>query len=252
MKKIIKYICIGAVILVGLYFMPFITVKVTGKDGSTYTAPFGTSFVKKENGSVIFESIRSSYAIDKDADNAFYSYGESECYGKKYFYDKENDISYYEHSATGAFPSKLEYKYEEGNACIGWNTDKEIAFEYGDINEVDMSMDKETAIDKGYFVIADDAAVNIGQYNDYSRLVKQGVFSYLRTVIYENNKMVRIIDIQLLEDAKFKVLERDETTSTEKVYVRFSDTEKEDGSKDVCVYEKNYKDAEPVLLFTVK
>ena len=171
MKKIIKYICIGAVILVGLYFMPFITVKVTGKDGSTYTAPFGTSFVKKENGSVIFESIRSSYALDKDADNAFYSYGESECYGKKYFYDKENDISYYEHSATGAFPSKLEYKYEEGNACDGWNTDKEVAFEYGDINEVDMSMDKETAIDKGYFVIADDAAVNIGQYNDYSRLL---------------------------------------------------------------------------------
>ena len=112
MKKIIKYICIGAVILVGLYFMPFITVKVTDKDGNTYTAPFGTSFVKKENGSVIFESIRSSYALDKDADNAFYSYGESECYGKKYFYDKENDISYYEHSATGAFPCLhwLEYR----------------------------------------------------------------------------------------------------------------------------------------------
>ena len=35
MKKTIKYICIGAVILVGLYFMPFITVKVTDKDGNT-------------------------------------------------------------------------------------------------------------------------------------------------------------------------------------------------------------------------
>ncbi len=252
MSKKIKTICIVIVVLIALYFMPFITTKVTDSNGNTYVAPFGSSFVEKTEDSVIFKSIRSAYALDKDADNAFYSYGESECYGKTYFYDKANDISYYEHNASGAFPSKLEYKYEQGNACSGWNTDMEVAFEYGDINDVSWEIEPTEATELNYFVIEDGDATNISQYNDFSRLVKQGVYSYLRTVIYENNQVVKIVDIQLLENAKFKVIVRTADETIEKEYVRFSDTEKDDGSKDVSVYEKNYKDAEPIVLFTVK
>lgn len=252
MSKKVKTIVLVIVVVIGLYFMPFITVKTSDDAGNSYIVPFLSSFVEKTEDSVIFKSIRSAYALEKDADNAFYSYGESECYGKTYFYDKANDISYYEHNATGAFPTKLEYKYVEGNACSGWNTDMEVAFEYGDINDVSFEITPTDATELNYFVIEDGSATNISQYNDFSRLVKQGVYSYLRTVIYENSQVVKIVDIQLLENAKFKVLVRTSEESTEKEYVRFSDTEKDDGSKDVSVYEKNYKDAEPIVLFTVK
>ncbi len=252
MKKSIKIILGVIILVVALYFMPFITTKTTDSDGNSYTVPFGTSFVEKTADSIVFKSIRSAYALNKDADNAFYSYGESSCYGNTYFYDESNDISYYEHEATGAFPTKLEYKYVEGNACSGWNTDKEVAWEYGDINDVSFDVEPSEAMDLNYFVIEDGSASNITQYNDFSRLVKQGVYSYLRTVIYENGAVVKIVDIQLLENAKFKVLVRTSTETTENEYVRFSDTEKEDGSKDVSVYDKNYKDAEPIVLFTIK
>ena len=115
MSKKVKTIVLVIVIVIGLYFMPFITVKTSDDAGNSYVVPFLSSFVEKTEDSVIFKSIRSAYALEKDADNAFYSYGESECYGKTYFYDKANDISYYEHNATGAFPTKLEYKYVEKN-----------------------------------------------------------------------------------------------------------------------------------------
>lgn len=253
MSKAVKVIVGIIVLAIVFFFMPFITVTVTCDDGSAYVVPFLTSFVSKTEDSITFSSLRSGYALEKDADNAFYSYGESSCYGTTYFYDEENDISYSAHSSSGFLPTRLTYSYVQGNACEGWSEDDEVAWEYGSIDDVDFTMTKEDALEQeGYFVIADGSAQNISQYNDFSRLVKQGVYSYLRTMIYENDELVKIVDIQLLSDAKFRVRVRTADETTDTTYVRFSDLENEDGSKDVSVYEKSYSDAEAIILFTVK
>lgn len=251
MKNTGKRFLLGIVIVVLMYFMPFITIQVKDASNRSWRVPFGTQYKNEEEGKLIFTSYRSAYSLGKDADNAFHMYEENKCYGKTFYYDDTNDVSLYQHEEYGGFPSTLVYSYENGDACYGWELDDEIAWPYGKIEEVDLNLTPEEAMEKEWIVIQDGKTLNPGAYNDFSRMIKQGVYCYSRAYIIDKGE-TKIIDIQLLEDGKFLVKKRDTETSTEETYVRFTDGELEDGSKPVTVYKIQDKNAEGEILYIVK
>lgn len=249
MKKPLRIAAIIAAVLVAVYFMPFITVNVQDSQGRTWRVPFGTSFVQDTGSELSFSSLRSAYALEHDAANALHSYKVSKCYGNTYYYDSANDVSLSEAAAAGVLPTTLTYQYASGNACAGWTDDDEVAWSFGDIKEAGKVTTAEAAEEKGWLVIEDGKALNPAVYNDFSRMVKQGVMCYLRTMIIENGS-ARFIDVQLLESGRMRVQTWDGSTATDEEYARFSDTEETDGSKPVYVYKGNDK-SNGVLLFTV-
>lgn len=125
-----------------------------------------------------------------------------------------------------------------------------------------MSIDPvKAAEDLQWFVIVDGKALNPGIYNDFSRLVKQGVFSILRTMIVENGE-VTLIDIQLLEEpeiqqagdntqeAYYRTAVRTSEGIEENYYTRYSETA-ETSPRIVSVYEKDAEGVEhETVLFT--
>ena len=117
------------------------------------------------------------------------------------------------------------------------------------------------AADKNWFVIVDGKALNPGIYNDFSRLVKQGVYSILRTMIVDGSE-VKFVDIQLLEepmkqkagdneqDAYYRVAVKTAAGIDEQYYTRFSETN-ETTPRIVSVYEKDGQGLEhETVLFT--
>lgn len=250
MNRSLKILFICIIALVGLYFMPFITTDVIGSNHKTYRAPFGVSFIQDDGEYVCFSSIRSGYALSKDAKNALYSYGETECYGKKYYYDSQNDISYDSIDTKLGLISELRYHYVNGNACEGWTKDDEIAWPFGKIEEVDLMISKEAALEAEWLVIENGSSLNPAAYNNFSRLVKQGVPSYFRAIqMDEENSLV---DIQLLTDGKFKVLQRDSRGIHEEIYARLSEVIDENGLKNVSVYKGHGAEEAPIILFKVQ
>ncbi len=247
MKKAVKIAVALIVVLIALYFLPLFVVEVQGSDGSVYNAPVLSSFVSDEDGTVTFSNIRSSYATQKDAENALHSYEESTCYGTTYYYDENNDVSYTDVESTGG---TISYHYVNGNACSGWTTDDEIAWEFGAIEEMYFYISVEDAVASNYLVIVDGEVQNVGVYNDFANMAKQMVYSYMRTIVDEGDERT-IIDIQLLESGKFRVITRtDNETSDAKEYDRFSEVEI-DGHRTVCVFETSREDAEPIALFAL-
>lgn len=240
------------VVICAVFFMPFITVETKDSSGSSWRVPFASFFHTKDDSSISFTSFRSGYALRKDADNAFHSYEEEKCHGNTYYYHKENDVSLKNYETTGLFPVTLTYSFEEGNACEGWTYDDEVAWPFGKLEDVSFMMTPEESEANGFYVIEDGKSRNIGVYNDFSRLFKQGVYSKLRTMEYENGTLKTIYDIQLLEDAHFKVGIRTQDHMEEDIYARISDSENATGGKDVCVYRYASKNAEPIFLFEVK
>lgn len=251
MSGIVKKATVVLLVLAGLYFMPLFVTDVADDQGMVWKAPFGVSFDKMTDNSVVFTSWRSAYALGRDAENAVHAYEEEGCYGNTYFYDEVHDVSIYGHGEESGFPGSVVYYYEPGNICSGWTLDDEIAWPFGDPDDAYTGLTKETALEQGWLVIEDGDCLNIPVYNDFSRMVKQGVFCYLRTVIFEGNTH-RIVDIQLCEDGHFRVIRCDETSCEEEEYIRLNDFEEADGSKPVYVYQENSALAEPELLFTVK
>ncbi|MBQ9046683.1 MAG: hypothetical protein IJ120_02175 [Solobacterium sp.] len=250
-RKVIRTVCTAAVIVIALYFMPFITVKTTDSTGRTWRVPFGVSFRADENNTLTFSSIRSAYALGKDADNAFHSYEESKCYGRTYYYDADNDVSLVSHEESGILPTRLRYVYEEGNACAGWTLDDEIAWPLGEITEVNWQMTPAEATEKGWITVDGEKALNMPAYNDFSRLMKQGVYSAQRVMLYSGENLQKIIDIQLLESGRFRIVQRTGDQVTEEIYARLSDQEDENGVKEVCVYNGSFKEEVPILLFRI-
>lgn len=250
MRQTLKRLAIGILIVLAMYYMPFITIRVQDNLGRSWRVPFGTQFSQAQDDKLIFTSFRSAYSLGKDADNAFHTYEEKKCYGKTYYYDKDNQVSFYEHTETGALPTTLTYNFEAGDACLGWTLDDEIAWPFGKIEDVDMNLSAEQAMENEWIVIKDGKTLNVGAYNDFSRMIKQGVYCYSRAYIIDGNQ-TKVIDIQLLEDGKFLVRTRSGETIEEKTYVRFSDKE-ENGKKDVTVYEIQDKDAKGIVLYTVQ
>ncbi len=251
MNRILKRTAAALAVLLALYFMPFITTEVEDGQGQPWNAPFGVSFRSMDETSVTFSSLRSAYALGRDAENAVHSYEEEGCFGLTYYYDPVHDVSIRAHEEHGGLPSTLVYLYDAGHVCEGWTLDDEIAWPFGDPEEAYGALTEEAALEEGWLVIRDGKCLNVPVYNDFSRMVKQGVFCYLRTVLFEGGEY-RIVDIQLCEDGHFRVLECDDAGCTEKSYIRLSDSEDSEGKKPVQVYSENSAQAEGVLLFTVE
>lgn len=250
MNRILKIAVPVLVILAVLYWMPFITVNIeTG--GAQFRVPFGYSLESNDGEKVTFRSLRSAYALEKDADNAMMAYGESKCYGKTYYYDKSNDVSYYDVETESGFPSRVSYLYESGNACLGWTEDDEIAWPYGDPMEVDLSITPEEAmaLENPWFVIVDGVPQNEYVFNEFSRNFKQGVCSYFRTMIVEGNEK-SLIDIQLLtpENGAFYIRTRNADWIEEGPYPRVSEIEM-NGEVWMAAFAKNSSKAEAIPLF---
>ena len=156
----------------------------------------------------------------------------------------------------------MTYHFEKGNACKGWTLDDEVAWEVGALEDADMTIDPmKAAQDLEWFVIVDGKALNPGIYNDFSRLVKQGVYSILRTMIVENGE-VKLIDIQLLEtpveqqagankqEAYYRAAVRTADGIEENYYTRYSETA-ETNPRRVSVFEKDGEGVEhETVLFT--
>lgn len=239
-----------ACVIAVAYFMPFTTVVTKDSQGRSWRVPFGMHYSSSDDDSVTFTGLRSTYAVGKDAENALHYNEEMACYGYTYFYDKGNDLSFkdeHEESHDGLMTT-LTYHFEPGNTCAGWTVDDEIAWPFGDIRDVDVTA--EEAMENDWLVIRDGITQNIWVYNDFSRMVKQGVYCYLRTMIIEGNE-VKYVDIQALSDSGFKVLIKDKLGVSEEICRRFSDKE-ENGVKTVSVYRYGTAEEKPQVLFEVK
>ena len=263
--KRLKAVLTGAAVLLALYFMPFVTVLCPGDGDSVWRVPFGCWYADSEEGRVTFSSIRSAYALKKDAANALHASEEIKCYGKTYYYDEGNDVSLIGYETTSGIPSSVTFSYEPGNACLGWSGDDEVAWEIGSLSEADFSIRPEEAAEKNWFVIVDGKALNPGIYNDFSRLVKQGVYSILRTMIVDGDE-VKFVDIQLLEepvkqmageneqDAYYRVAVKTKDGTEENYYTRYSETN-ETTPRIVSVYEKDGQGVEhetELFIYSVK
>ena len=247
--KLLRPALSAAAVLAALYFMPFVTVE--GKDGAgrQWRVPFGTWFVADTGNEITFRGLRSSYALAKDSENALHSGREIKCCGNTYYYQSDKDVSVSGYETGGGLLSSVTYHYVPGDACLGWTGDDEVAWELGALSEVDPSITPEAAAEKDWFVVVDGKALNPGIYNDFSRLVKQGVYSILRTMITENGE-VTFVDIQLLENPeKVKVGENEQEAFycvrvrkgdwiEENYYTRYSETAETD-PRIVSVYRKD-------------
>ena len=260
MKKL-RIVLIAAAVILALYFMPFITVRVNGADGKVWRVPFGTWYSGSTEDSVTFSGLRSGYALSRDSANAMHSGEEVKCYGRTYYYLSDNDVSLSGVTTGNGIPASVTYHYQKGNACLGWTGDDEVAWEAGPIEEAELSIDPMKAAEKNWFVIVDGKALNPGIYNDFSRLVKQGVYSLLRTLIVEGQD-TKLIDIQLLEnpveqkvgentqEAYYRVAVRTANSTEEKWYTRYSETN-ETTPRIVSVYQKDGEGVEhETVLFT--
>lgn len=262
--KVTRRILVVIAAVAALYFMPFITVSSSDNANRTWRVPFGTWFSGATENSVTFSGIRSSYALAKDSENALHSGEELKCYGKTYYYLSDSDVSLDGYHTASGIPASVTFTFQKGNACKGWTGDDEVAWEIGAIEDADLTIDPQKAADDlQWFVIVDGTALNPGIYNDFSRLVKQGVFSILRTMIVEDGN-VKLVDIQLLEypekqkvgnntqEAYYRVAVRTEAGSEERFYTRYSETA-EVNPRTVSVYEKDAEGVESeTILFTYK
>ena len=255
MKRLLRPAAAILVILLAAWLMPFITVE-TNAGERMFRVPFGASFEKDENNIVTFTSMRSTYALEKDAKNAMYSYGESKCYGKTYYYDEANDLSYYDIVLEGGIPSRVSYVYEKGNTCLGWSEDDEIAWPYGDPKDIDLdsvSVEEVMADEENpWFVVEDGKSLNLAVYNNHFRMFKQGVMCYFRTMVIENGER-SLIDIQLLdpENGAYYIRTNNAEGIEEGHYARVSEAEI-DGDVWMCAYQKQWAGEEPVPLFKVE
>ena len=246
MKKGGKILLALIILCAVLYFAPFIVVDA--KDGaSTYKVPFASSFLTKDNETITFTNIRSSYAVGKDAENSLHAYEEVKCYGNTYYYDKGNDITFSGYEVRSGMPTRIIYKYEDGNKCKGWTVDDEIAFKDGDPLEVDPNITTQQAMENNWYVVKDGKSLNLPQYYDFARMVKQGVYSMQRTLIYEGDDLT-IIDVQVLSDARFKVTTVKDGEKDIEYYGRFTETEV-DGHKYAGVYYGLDTEEKPRLLY---
>ena len=262
--KVTRRILVVIAAVAALYFMPFITVSSSDNANRTWRVPFGTWFSGATENSVTFSGIRSSYALAKDSENALHSGEEIKCYGKTYYYLSDSDVSLDGYHTASGIPASVTFTFQKGNACKGWTGDEEVAWEIGAIEDADLTIDPQKAADDlQWFVIVDGTALNPGIYNDFSRLVKQGVFSILRTMIVEDGN-VKLVDIQLLEypekqkvgsntqEAYYRVAVRTEEGIEERFYTRYSETA-EVNPRTVSVYEKDAEGVESeTILFTYK
>ncbi len=261
--NILKPAVTAGIVLLALYFMPFVTVKTNDASGRSWRVPFGTWFVSDNGQDITFRGLRSAYSLGKDSENVLHSGEEIRCYGKTYYYQSDKDVSLSGYDTGNGLVSSVTYHYQPGNACLGWTGDDEVAWELGPLSEADPSISPEAAAEKEWFVIQDGKALNPGIYNDFSRLVKQGVYSILRTMVTENGE-VTFTDIQLLENPKkvkngeneqdayycVRVLKNGEVS--ENYYTRYSETAETD-PRIVSVYHKDAQGQEhETVLFTYR
>jgi hypothetical protein len=270
MKKPLRIFLTILAALTAFYFLPLYVVDVTDSQGNVWKAPVLSWFAGSDETGVTFQSVRSAYALNKDGINAEHYHTEETCRGVTYYYDEENDVSYYGTTTETGLLNSVTLQYQSGDACEGWGTNDEVAWEFGDIADVDWNVSQQEAEENEWFVLADGEPVNIGVFHDFSNMVKQGVYCYLRTVIYEDGKVSSIVDIQMMEvilegtdtDAEmagvqantgnaFRVWVRTSEGVTQQDYVRYSDTVGEDGYKPVTVYASNATDDTGVVLFRV-
>lgn len=271
MKKTYRGVLGAIAVIIALYFLPLFVVDVKDANGRIWKGS-ALSAVKEDTGeAIVFSSFRSAYALRKDGENAVHAHEEKKCRGMSYYYDADHDVSFYAAIAHSGFPNEVALQYQKGNACQGWTTNDEVAWPFGSIQDVDFRMTPETAMEKGWLVIADGKTENPVVYNDFSNMVKQGVYCYIRTMLYEDGKLTRIVDIQMLEievagsdtDKKeqsagvqkntgnaFRVEIREERQTSTETYIRLSDQE-ENGERPVCVYKNNDAEAQATWLFTV-
>ena len=256
-----KVVLIAAACILALYFMPFVTVNTSDSSGHAWRVPFGCRYASADAGSITFQGLRSAYALKKDAANALHASKEIKCYGKTYYYQEENDVSLSGFETRSGIPASVTFYFEKGNACRGWSGDDEVAWEIGALADADFGITPEEAAEKNWFVIVNGKALNPGIYNDFSRLVKQGVYSILRTMIVDGDE-VKFVDIQLLEnavkqkageneqDAYYRVAVKTSEGIEEQYYTRYSETN-ETTPRIVSVYEKDAQGVEhETVLFT--
>ena len=248
-NRVLKIAAAAVLVPAVLYFMPLVVTDAGSPDGRIWHVPAFSSVREVTDDQVNITAFRSAYALGKDAENAMHSYEESKCYGMTYYFDEVNDVSFTGYEVAGGLPAQVTYRYVPGNACAGWTLDDEVAWEDGDPQAVDPHMSPQEAMEKNWYVVQDGKILNIPQYYDFARMVKQGVFCVKRTVIYEQDHM-KIIDVQLLESGRFLVTVTEDGEKNAREYGRFSEAEI-NGQKYASVYYGSLED-EPIPLYPVE
>lgn len=252
MKKGLKITGIIIASAAVLYMMPFVTADTVDDAGRTWRVPFASSYVSDTGTEIVFSSIRSAYALESDASNAVHSYTETKCYGQTYYYNEESNVSISSYSASAGFPmNTVTYAYTENNACAGWTDDDEIAWAVGSINDVDMNISEDQAVEQGWYVVKDGTPVSssVPFYNSFARLVKQSQPSYFRTLVIENG-VNKIIDVQYMSDTSIEVSTRIGDSVDVQTY-SYLGTEEIDGAAVFCAYYGSGDQEKPNVLYPV-
>lgn len=214
MKNAVKIICLLVVIVVAAYFMPFIVTDAKSDAGEIIKVPFGAFDVQDHGDEVTFKSMRNSYGVGKDMENAMMSYEVSNCYNRVIYYDELNDKSFtgFEVKQDGIYSQGI-YSYEKGNACKGWSNDLAIKYELPLLEDVKYDFNKALK--------DDDVAV---LYKDGTLKKDQLVYGFINNVRLGQLSMCRIvtedgiIDLQVLEDGTYEVRTKIGDEITTKVY----------------------------------
>ncbi len=252
MKKGLKITGIVIASAAVLYMMPFITTDTEDYAGRVWRVPFASSYAEDSGSAITFKSIRSAYALNSDAANAVHSYTEKKCYGKTYYYNADSNVSISSYTASAGFPlNSVTYEYAENDACAGWTDDDEIAWAAGSINDIDMNIDEDKAIENGWYVVKDGTPVSssVPFYNGFARLVKQSQPSYFRTLVIENG-VNTIIDVQYMSDTSIVVSMRKGDSVDIQTY-SYVGTEEIDGTTVFCAYYGSGDQEKPNVLYPV-
>ncbi len=202
MKVKLTIVLVALAVIIGLYFMPFTTTTTNSEiSGYSFVVPSFTSFDSEEQNNVVFDSLRSSYALSKDVENALAAYESITCKTVTYYYDEMQDITINSATLHAGFPfNSVTYNYQQGNPCLGWSIDDEVAYPYQNLEQLPQELDLEAMVDMGYFVVDQGKALNYERYDRFIVNQNNGILDYLRIVNVLDDQNTVIIDLQFTSD----------------------------------------------------
>lgn len=147
-----------------------------------------------------FSSIRSYAILKKELEKIIRNYQKLNCDGKTYYYNEEEDFTITEYGINRGFIfNKFYIAYGNGNSC-------EIDTSLKNIELLPDNYSLENAKRDGSYVIESDTIYNADSYEKFLADVEQTVPTTLRIAKLSQEGDLILIDLQYLENGKYKVI----------------------------------------------
>lgn len=176
-KKIIIFLGIIIIIILGIKFIPFGSMNYRTKEMASNLVIPRLSVFEKEccMFSANFKSFRSKYSLEKELNNIMDKYEKRTCNSKIYYYDKVNNITITDYGVKLGFLINSFYiTYDKGDYGTECNNDKnddeEINKELNEVDNVSMIIKEGTLTKVGATVIITDLNEEKYEYGEPFRI----------------------------------------------------------------------------------